>query len=76
MVAVAEYDVASLLRDGGADEVDCWRWMRGVHQAWRGELEDVWPVVARLGTRLAAGEGLDPLEVARLTNDRLAALYC
>lgn len=75
-VALAEYDVASLLRDGGADDDECWRWVRGVLFAWRGELEDMWPVVGAVAGDLLAGRAVSMAAVRAAADDRLAALYC
>lgn len=75
-VALAEYDIATLLRDGGADENECWRWVRGVLFAWRGDLEDMWPVVDAVARDLLGGAAVPIAAVRAATDDRLAALYC
>ncbi|WP_226345242.1 hypothetical protein [Agilicoccus flavus] len=75
-VAVAEFDVAAMLRDGGADESECRRVLRGVEFAWRRELEDVWPVVVEVALALDRGQRVALADVRRVADDRVAALYC
>lgn len=74
-VAMSEFETAALLRHGGADDEACWRWMRGVHYAWRGELEDVWDVVAAVAAHLGDGGAASGHDIVRLTDARLADLY-
>lgn len=75
-VAVAEFDVASLLRTGGVDDAACSRVLRGVEFAWRRELEDVWPVVVEVALALDRGTEVHLSDVRRLADERVAALYC
>lgn len=76
VVGLAEFDVATMLRDGGADDTECWRWLRGVHYAWNAELEDVWPVVEHVSGLLLAGRRVALDDVRARTDDVLATLYC
>ena len=74
-VAMAEYEVAQVLRDGGADDEECWRWLRGVKFAWRGELEDMWPVIDHVGACLLHRD-VPMSEISRLVDERRSLLYC
>lgn len=74
-VAMAELEIATLIREGGADEEDCWRWLRGIGYAWRRELEDVWDVVRLVADRRLGGADVPAGDVRRLTDERLASLY-
>ena len=71
-LGAAEFALASQIGQTCGEQAR-WRWLPGVQHAWRGELEEVWPVVARVAEDLRAGEPVDAERLRDATDAHLAA---